>query len=114
MAKRIEKYFDKESILAMARDYGVADNALFLQTLKNYETIQRSIEGIDQIVNQNNELTISKEYVKGRENLYLHPAIKELPKQIDASNKTLDKMLDIIEKLGTPRQTDEFVSFCNS
>ena len=114
MAKRIEKYFDKESILAMAHEYGVADNALFLQTLKNYETIQRSIEGIDQIVNQNDELTISKEYVKGRENLYLHPAIKELPKQIDASNKTLDKMLDIIEKLGTPRQTDEFVSFCNS
>ena len=114
MAKRIEKYFDKESILAMACEYGVDDNPLFLQTLKNYETIQRSIEGIDQIVNQNDDLTISKEYVKGRENLYLHPAIKELPKQIDASNKTLDKLLDIIEKLGTPRQTDAFVDFCNS
>lgn len=113
MAKVKEKYFDKESIMAMAADYGVADNALFLQTLKNYETIQKSIEGIDQIVNQNDDLTISKEYVKGRENLYLHPAIKELPKQIDASNKTLDKMLDIIEKLGTPKNTDEFIDFCN-
>lgn len=114
MAKVKERYFNKESILAMAEQYGVADNALFIQTLKNYETIQRSIEGIDQIVNQNDDLTISKEYVKGRENLYLHPAIKELPKQIDASNKTLDKMLDIIEKLGTPRQTDGFLEFCNS
>ena len=114
MAKVREKYFDKESIMAMAAAYGVADNALFLQTLKNYETIQKSIEGIDQIVNQNDDLTISKEYVKGRENLYLHPAIKELPKQIDASNKTLDKLLDIIEKLGTPKQDDPFVDYCNS
>jgi hypothetical protein len=114
MAKIKEKYFDKEAILEMAEQYGVSDNALFLQTLKNYETIQRSIEGIDQIVSQNDDLTISKEYVKGRENLYLHPAIKELPKQIDASNKTLDKMLDIIEKLGTPKISDPFVEFCNN
>ena len=113
MAKVKEKYFNKDSILAMAEQYGVADNALFLQTLKNYETIQRSIEGIDQIVNQNDDLTISKEYVKGRENLYLHPAIKELPKQIDASNKTLDKMLDIIEKLGVKQIKDEFLSYIN-
>lgn len=114
MAKQKESYFNKESILLMAEHYGVANNALFLQTLKNYETIQRSIEGIDEIVNQNADLTISKEYVKGRENLYLHPAIKELPKQIDASNKTLDKMLDIIEKLGVKKAEDEFTQFVNS
>lgn len=114
MAKKAERYFDEESILAMAQEYGVDTNPLFIQTLKNYKTIQKSIEGIDQIIHANDDLTISKEYVKGRENLYLHPAIKELPKQIDASNKTLDKMLDIIEKLGSPRQTDSFVEFCNS
>ena len=114
MARVTEKYFNKESILQMAEQYGVADNALFVQTLKNYETIQKSIEGIDQIVNQSQDLTISKEYVKGRENLYLHPAIKELPKQIDASNKTLDKMLDIIEKLGKTKAVDEFTEYINS
>lgn len=114
MGKQVKKYFDKDAILQMASEYGVENNPLFLQTLKNYETIQKSIEGIDQIIHANDDLTISKEYVKGRENLYLHPAIKELPKQIDASNKTLDKMLDIIEKLGTPKQTDSFVDFCNS
>ena len=114
MGKQVKKYFDKDAILKMASEYGVENNPLFLQTLKNYETIQKSIEGIDQIIHANDDLTISKEYVKGRENLYLHPAIKELPKQIDASNKTLDKMLDIIEKLGTPKQTDSFVDFCNS
>jgi len=114
MAKQKEKYFDKESIMAMAKRYGVADNPLFVQTLKNYETIQKSIQGINEIICANEDLTISKEYVKGRENLYLHPAIKELPKQIDASNKTLDKMLDIIEKLGTPKSNDDFLDFCNS
>ena len=110
MAKQKEKYFNKESIMALAESYGVADNPLFIQTLKNYETIQKSIEGIDLIINSD-DMTISKEYVKGRENLYLHPAIKELPKQIDASNKTLDKMLDIIKELGTAKPKDEVIEF---
>ena len=35
MAKVKERYFNKESILVMAEQYGVADNALFIQTLKN-------------------------------------------------------------------------------
>ena len=96
--------------MALAESYGVADNPLFIQTLKNYETIQKSIEGIDLIINSD-DMTISKEYVKGRENLYLHPAIKELPKQIDASNKTLDKMLDIIKELGTAKPKDEVIEF---
>ena len=114
MGKKQEKYFDKEAIMKMAKEHGVDKNALFLQTLKNYETVQRSIEEIDQIIGASSELTISKEYVRGRENLYLHPAIKELPKQIDAANKTLDKMLDIIDRLGTPKSSDPFVDFCNS
>ena len=90
----------------MAADYGVADNPLFVQTLKNYETIQKAIEITNGILAAE-DMTISKEYVKGRENLYMHPAIKELPKQIDAANKTVDKMLDIIERLGRKNTTGD-------
>ena len=111
MAKRTKKYFDIAEIKKMAADYGVADNPLFLQTLKNYETAQKAIE-ITNAILESEDMTISKEYVKGRENLYMHPAIKELPRQIEAANKTVDKLLDIIEKLGKKNSTgDELLDY---
>ena len=95
----------------MAADYGVSENPLFVQTLKNYETVQKAIEMTNAILDTD-AMTISKEYVKGRENLYMHPAIKELPKQIDAANKTVDKLLDIIERLGKKNTTgDELLDY---
>ena len=111
MAKRTKKYFEVGEVIKMATEYGVADNPLFVQTLKNYETIQKAIEITNTILGAD-EMTISKEYVKGRENLYMHPAIKELPKQIEAANKTLDKMLDIIDRLGHKNTTgDELLDY---
>mgnify|MGYP007012502424 CR=1 FL=1 len=111
MAKRTKKYFDIADVKKMAAEYGVADNPLFVQTLKNYETIQKAIEITNSIL-ESDDMTISKEYVKGRENLYMHPAIKELPKQIEAANKTVDKMMDIIDKLGKKNTTgDELLDY---
>ncbi len=111
MGKRTAKYFNIAQVKKMAAEYGVADNALFVQTLKNYETVQKAIE-ITNAILESEDMTISKEYVKGRENLYMHPAIKELPRQIEAANKTVDKLLDIIEKLGKKSSTgDELLDY---
>jgi len=111
MSKRKAKYFDIKQVIQMATEYGVDKNPLFVQTLKNYETIQKAIEMTNEIL-ISDDMTISKEYVKGRENLYMHPAIKELPKQIEAANKTVDKLLDIIEKLGKKNTTgDELLDY---
>ena len=111
MAKARAKYFDIKQVKQMAAEYGVAENPLFVQTLKNYETVQKAIEMTNAILDSE-DMTISKEYVKGRENLYMHPAIKELPKQIDAANKTVDKLLDIIERLGKKNTTgDELLDY---
>ena len=111
MAKVKSRYFNIKEVVGMAAEYGVADNPLFVQTLKNYETVQKAIEMTNAILDSE-DMTISKEYVKGRENLYMHPAIKELPKQIDAANKTVDKLLDIIERLGHKNTTgDELLDY---
>ena len=42
---------------------------------------------------------IAKEYVKGRENLYTHPAIKEYNSTTNAANRTVSTLIDIIAKL---------------
>lgn len=44
--------------------------------------------------------TITKEYVKGRENLCVHPLIQEIPKHVDCANRTLAILGDIIVKRG--------------
>ena len=103
-------YFDLKAIMSLAKEKGVSEDALFLQTLKNYQTIQLAIAKIDEIL-KNDETTITKEYVKGRENIYLHPAIKELSKLSDSSNKTLTMLLTIIEKNGNDSKHDELFEF---
>ena len=43
---------------------------------------------------------MTKEYVKGRENVYSHPLVKELPKHSDSANRTAATILDIIKTFG--------------
>jgi hypothetical protein len=44
--------------------------------------------------------TITKTYVKDRENLCVHPLIQEIPKHVDCANRTLAILGDIIVKRG--------------
>ena len=107
-----DNYFDLKAILSLAKDKGVSEDALFIQTLRNYETLQLAIAKIDEIL-KSDEVLVSKEYVKGRENIYLHPAVKELSKLTDSSNKTLDKLLLIIDK-NEANPSDELLKWVNS
>ncbi len=113
MARNTNKYFDIKKLKRMATQYGVQNNVFFLQSLKNYETIQKAIESIDSALTEN-EMMVTKEYVKGRENLYLNPAVKELPKLSDAANKTMATMISIIKEFGEIKESDEFLDFINS
>lgn len=48
----------------------------------------------------------SKEYVKGRENVYSNPLVKDLPRHLDSANRTLQTMLEIITKLGRKQEKE--------
>lgn len=89
-------------LLKMAKDYGVDKNAMFVQTAEQYDVQMRVIQNIKDALDREENLTTSKEYVKGRENVYANPLVKELPKHADSANRTLQTMLAIIEKLGRP------------
>ena len=45
-------------------------------------------------------MTVSKEYVKGRQNVCVHPLVTEIPKHVDCANRTLGILGDIIVKRG--------------
>jgi len=45
-------------------------------------------------------MTVEKVYVKGRENVCVHPLVSEIPKHVDCANRTLGILCDIIVKRG--------------
>ena len=99
MAKESKNNDVLSELTKMAEEYGVDKNALFLQAAKQYALQQRVIDNIKKALDEEDTLMATKEYVKGRENIYAHPLVKELPKHSDAANKTAQTILDIIEKL---------------
>ena len=51
-------------------------------------------------------MTVKKEYVKGRENICVHPLVTEIPKHVDCANRTLGILGDIIVKRGKKKAED--------
>ena len=58
-------------------------------------------------------MTVSKEYVKGRQNVCVHPLVQEIPKHVDSANRTLGLINEIIVKRGKkrPEGTDALSEF---
>ena len=97
MAKAKSTYDD---LMQMAKRFGVDTNEIFVSCAKQYDLQSSVIEKIKSNL-EGNDFLVTKEYVKGRENLMANPLIKELPKHMDSANKTLGMMLNIIEALGS-------------
>lgn len=93
-------------LIKMAKQYGVDKNALFIQAAEQYSVQSEIIQKIKSALQGENDLLTEKEYVKGRENIYVNPLVRELPKHADSATKSLGAMLDIIEKLGKPAKPD--------
>ena len=96
---------DYNKIKKMAEDYGVEKNAMFLTLLKQYEIQQDVIDNIKKSLSDEENLMTIKEYVKGRENVYANPLVRELPKHSDAANRTASAMLEVIKTLGHKKTT---------
>lgn len=85
-----------EDIMRLAKEAGVADNAIFKKTLERYLTLQKILDNYEKSMEEDG-LEVKKEYVKGRGNLYASPAAKEYPKILDCSNKTAATLMRIIK-----------------
>ena len=92
--------------MKLAKSYNVDKNALFISAAEQYEVQIKVIRMIREELENDGEALTTKEYVKGRENVYANPLIKELPKNVDSANRTLQTMLDIIVKLGQKQEKE--------
>lgn len=87
-----------ELIVKKAEEKGVSTNFFFVTTFQRYQV---QIEIMNELEEEIKELgaTVSKEYVKGRQNIYTNPAISEYNKTATAANGTVSTLLKILTTL---------------
>lgn len=95
-AKTLEK--QANDILKIAQQYGMEQNFLFATTFKRYQVQLKILNELEKQIEDNGTL-VTKEYVKGRENLYTNPAVKEYNNTCVSANATVSILIKIIKNL---------------
>lgn len=85
-----------KEILKIAEESGVQTNYFFLTTFDRYQTQIAILDDLKKKIKES-ETLVTKEYVKGRENVYTNPAITEYNKTTDSANKTVACLIKIIK-----------------
>ena len=87
-----------EEILNIAQKHGVEQNFLFITTFQRYQVQLKILTDLQRKIKEDGAL-VTKEYVKGRENVYTHPAIGEYNKTCTSANQTVATLIKIIKSL---------------
>lgn len=83
-------------ILKMAEDTGVQTNFFFVTTFKRYQVQLSNLSELEKAIKETGTL-VTKEYVKGRANIYVNPAVTEYNKTTDSANRTVTTLMKIIK-----------------
>lgn len=86
-------------ILRIAEETGVQTNFFFVTTFKRYQVQIKILNDLEKSIEQDGML-VKKEYVKGRKNLYINPAVREYNTTTDSANRTVTTLMKIIQGFG--------------
>lgn len=87
-----------KEVLRIAQEHGVEQNFFFITTFERYQVQLNILDDLKKQIKEDGAL-VTKEYVKGRENVYTHPAITEYNKTCTAANQTVATLIKIIKSL---------------
>ena len=93
-------------ILRIAEESGAQSNFFFVTTFKRYQVQLNILNSLEKSLKEEG-MTVTKEYVKGRKNLYSNPAISDYNRTTDSANKTVATLMRILKNYGVDEQTDE-------
>lgn len=85
-------------ILEQAQERGVSSNFFFVTTFKRYQVQMKILSDLEEAIKEYGA-TVTKEYVKGRQNLVANPAITEYNKTATAANGTVGTLINIVKTL---------------
>ena len=94
-----------QKILDIAEHYGAQGNFMFVTTFKRYLVQIRILSDLEKTIDEDGML-VTKEYVKGRGNVYTHPAIGEYNKTATAANQTAQTLIRILKELAADRDEE--------
>lgn len=103
MVKKKSLNEQANEIIRIAEEAGVQTNFFFLTTFKRYQVQLNILADLEKTIKSEGTL-VTKEYVKGRQNLYTSPAVTEFNRTTDSANKTVSTLIRIINGF---RQEDE-------
>lgn len=95
-----------KEILQIAEESGVQSNFFFLTTFKRYQVQLNILSELEKNMKEDGML-VTKEYVKGRKNLYSSPAVAEYNKTTNSANKTVATLMRIIKSFNVEERTEE-------
>lgn len=95
-----------EEILRIAEESGAQSNFFFVTTFKRYQVQLNILNELEQVLKQEG-MTVKKEYVKGRKNLYSNPAIQDYNRTTDSANKTVATLMRILKNYGADEREDD-------
>lgn len=85
-------------ILEQAQERGVENNFFFVTTFKRYQVQMTILNDLEKAIKEYGA-TVTKEYVKGRQNLVANPAITEYNKTSTAANGTVSTLINIVKNV---------------
>ena len=106
MAEKLTLQEQANEVLAQAEEKGVQTNFFFRTTFKRYQVQMKILNDLEKEINEIGA-TVSKEYVKGRKNIYTNPAITEYNKTATAANGTVGTLMSILKQLTNDENGDE-------
>jgi len=95
-----------QEILRIAEKHGVEQNFLFITTFERYSEQIRISNNLKGIISSEGTM-VTKEYVKGRRNLYVNPAITEYNRTCTAANQTAQTLMKIITTMRSDSDPDK-------
>lgn len=83
-------------ILRIAEESGAQSNFFFVTTFKRYQVQLNILNELEKAMKEEG-MQVTKEYVKGRKNLYSNPAIQDYNRTTDSANKTVSTLMKILK-----------------
>lgn len=102
--KKLTLQEQADRLLVQAEDKGVANNFFFRTTFKRYQVQMKILTDLEKAIAEHGA-TVTKEYVKGRQNLTANPAITEYNKTATAANGTVATLINIMRSLSDDEKT---------
>lgn len=95
-----------QEIIRIAEESGVQSNFFFITTFKRYQVQLNMLTELEKKMKDDGML-VTKEYVKGRKNLYSNPALREYNTTTDSANRTVSTLMKIIKNYNVDEEDTE-------